>query len=402
MSQEQQDYKLIDQFQQLQQFQEENKDIDWLCFDTEFIGEKRYQTSLCLIQVMTKHGLYLIDPLRINNLDPFLHFMKDAGVKVITHAGENDYRLLYNLFDTVPSNIFDTQVAAGFVGYKHPISFSKLVEAEFNVKLNKSHAVTDWESRPLSPKQIRYALDDVLPLYDLWQSLEKKLQQRQRSQWAEEEFAVLETADFYYKDPNHEALKSDLMKSLNKREKVFLMRLFSWRDQLAEARNHSKEMVLPSRLMGQLVRGISSGREALKRNRRVPEKLVTKHGELFERWFQEPATQEEQQLLKQISKPEIDQPEEEMLQELLYLLVKYKCIQEDITPSMVMPRNAIRKLKNGDESKTLDQSLASGWRGELLGASLVTWLRNFDRLDLKVVENRIELVLKDLHRDEEE
>jgi len=387
-------YNLIDNQNKLHSFREENQGVDWLCFDTEFIGEKRYHTSLCLIQVMTEHGLYLIDPIEINDLRPFLHFIENESVVTITHAGENDYRLLYNQFDIIPKNLFDTQIAAAFAGHKYPVSFRKLVESELDIQLNKSHAVTDWESRPLSKKQIQYALDDVLPLYDLWLSLQRQLEKRNRTHWAEEEFALLESPDFYYRDPNHEALRSELMRSLNKREKVFLMRLLNWREETAERRNHSREMVLSSKLLSHLVRGISSGKEALFRNRRIPDKIVSKHGAMFEDLFQEPASEEEKAVLKQLKKPKGDDPREDMLQELLYLLVKYKCLENDITPLMVMPKNAIKKLQEGDEE--LERSLKSGWRRELLGDALVDWLQNFDRLDLKVVDNRIELLLKDL------
>lgn len=388
------DYFLIDNQSKLQTFQQENQGITWICFDTEFIGEKRYQTSLCLIQVMTERGLYLIDPIEVRDLYPLLHFLEDESVVTITHAGENDYRLLHAQYDSIPKNVFDTQIAAGFVGHKYPVSFRKLVESELDITLNKSHAVTDWESRPLSNKQIQYALDDVLPLYDLWQSLQRQLEQRGRLHWAKEEFGVLESAEFYFRDPNHEVLKSELMKSLNKREKIFLMRVLNWREETAERRNHSREMVLPNRMLSHLVRGIASGKDALYRNRRLPDKVISKYGEMFEELFREPPTEAEKELLKQIKKPEDDDPREEMLQELLYLLVRYKCMELDITPLMVMPKNAIKKLKDGDEE--LDRSLDAGWRRELLGDALVDWLRNFNQLDLKVVDNRIELLLKDL------
>ncbi|MCB9298190.1 MAG: hypothetical protein H6559_34485 [Lewinellaceae bacterium] len=86
-------------------------------------------------------GLFLIDPIRLKNLDPFLDLVADPGITKITHAGDNDYRLLNNLFGIVPVNVFDTQVAVSFVGYNYPVSFRKLVESELNVHLKKGYAV---------------------------------------------------------------------------------------------------------------------------------------------------------------------------------------------------------------------------------------------------------------------
>ncbi len=386
------DFVLIETQHELQKFREANERIDWLSFDTEFVGEKRFVTSLCLVQVRTANGVYLMDPFKVDHLEPLLEFIEDESVVKITHAGDNDYRLLNSLFDTIPKNVFDTQIAAGFVGYKFPISFAKLVEGELNIKLNKGYAVTDWEARPFTPKQLDYALEDVLPLYDLWKSLEIKLIQQDRLHWAQEEFARLEDPAYYYKNPHHEALNSDLMKSLNKREKIFLLRLLDWRRRTAEEKNYSKEMVLPGKYLSHLVRGIPSGRDALLRNRRLPEKLIHQHGRLFEEMFRDPPSEEENQLIKQVKKEEEDDPREELIQEMLYWLVKYQCMESGLTPALVFPRNAIKKLKNGDD--TLGASLEHGWRRELLGDNLVTWLRNFDHLDFNVIENRIELLLK--------
>ena len=132
----------------------------------------------------------------------FWNWSKTIKITKITHAGDNDYRWLYNLYGTVPSNIFDTQVAAGFVGYKYPVSFRALVESEAQVHLKKGYAVTDWEERPFREKQLGYALDDVLYLPKLWENLSKKLNKVGRTSWAEEEFRRLEDPAYYVKGPS--------------------------------------------------------------------------------------------------------------------------------------------------------------------------------------------------------
>ena len=133
----------------------------WIGFDTEFVGEKTYVPVFCLLQIIAGNDVFLVDTLRINDLRPFLDIVADPDVLKITHAGDNDYRLLNTLYGTVPQNTFDTQIAAGFVGYNYPAGFGKIVERELGVTLAKSHTVANWEARPLDPKAVNYAVEDV-------------------------------------------------------------------------------------------------------------------------------------------------------------------------------------------------------------------------------------------------
>jgi ribonuclease D len=199
-------YTFIDNNKNLADFCTAHKSVSWLAFDTEFVGERRYNTLLCLIQIASEHGYYLIDPLIITDLSPFLDLMQDEKIMKITHAGENDYRLLYQDYKCIPKNVFDTQVAAGFLGHGYPVSYSKLVERELNVRLDKGYAVADWEARPFSKKQLVYAINDVVHLYGAFSNLKKDLELQGRYHWALSEMQRFETAEYYYKDPDKEAL----------------------------------------------------------------------------------------------------------------------------------------------------------------------------------------------------
>ncbi|MEN0050883.1 MAG: ribonuclease D, partial [Bacteroidota bacterium] len=186
------DYSFLTNEQDLVQFQNENKQIEWLCIDTEFIGEKRYQTLLCLVQVATPNGLYIFDVIQLPHIQPILEMLIDPDILKITHAGENDYRLLYELYDMIPKNVFDTQVAAGFIGHRYPISFRALVQAELNIRVSKVQTVTDWERRPMKARQIQYALDDVIPLKELHDRLSSKIAALSRTDWVKEEMKKVE------------------------------------------------------------------------------------------------------------------------------------------------------------------------------------------------------------------
>lgn len=387
------DYTLIETPEALNQFYEDHKNLEWLGFDTEFIGEKRYTTRLCLIQTVSEKGLYLIDPIRLKDrLGPFLWLIEDERIEKITHAGDNDYRLLYNLYGTLPRNVFDTQVVGGFVGYKYPTSFRKLVEGELGKRLKKGYAVADWEARPLESKPIKYALDDVIPLPGLWRSLKEKLAQRNRTHWAEEELKGLERESSYYKDPHHDALNSNLMLNLNTKEKAFLLRLYAWRDRLAKKRDHSKEMVLPSKHIGHIVRGIPSGANALQQNRRIPNKLAQKYGKEFEALYKKDVTKAEQEILSRIPSEADISPKEQILMELLYHVIKYRCLEEDISINMVVPRHLLKTIRSGEE--TAKDAVGEGWRKEMLGEYFIEWLATAKDMNVQLADDKIVLIPK--------
>jgi ribonuclease D len=383
-------YTLIEDASALEAFYENHRDITWMAFDTEFVGEKRFITSLCLIQVSSEKGVFLIDPLRLKDMAPFLRLITDPNIVKITHAGENDYRLLNDLYGIMPQNVFDTQVASAFVGYKYPVSFRKLVEGELKNFLKKGFAVADWESRPLTHRHIQYAIDDVKPLPALWKSLSGKLEAMGRLHWAQEEVRQWETELYYEKDPYNEALNNNMMKSLNEREQVFLIRLLDWRRQMAKSRNHSKEMVLPAKYLSHIIRGIPSGPEALKHNRRVPDKLVDRFGETFAQLYAQEITAEERAVLGRLPSEEEENPKEETTIEMLYLAIKYKCLEEDISVNVALPRNAIRKIRAKDENAL--ELLQAGWRKEFLGAYFLEWLASATELEMQLEPDRIILL----------
>ena len=385
------EYTYIETKKGMDQFARENENAEWLCFDTEFVGEKRFLTQLCLIQIVTQAGNYLIDPFKVNDLSHFLHFVEAPDVVKITHAGDNDYRLLNQDHDIVPVNVFDTQLAAGFAGYRFPISFRRLVDQELGVSLNKGLTVVDWEKRPLGMRYLQYALYDVLPLPDLWRSLSRRLEKNDRLSWAKDEFQNWEKDTFYEKDPNREAIKSNLIKSLKTKEQVFLVRLFEWRRKRAQAKDYSKEMILPYKMMGQIVRSISSGRDGLLHNRRLPSRIGERYGAEFEKMYKRSVTVEEKEVLKQIPSQDNTDPKEELILEFLYVLIKSKCLEKGLSTDMVLPRNILKRIKANPAY--IEEELNIGWRKQFLGEDLLYWLSNFERLQMELVNDRVLLKL---------
>lgn len=384
-------FTLIDDQHKLEAFRQANKDVDWMGFDTEFMGEKRYHTSICLLQATTRHGNYVIDPFAVSDLSPMLEMISDPGILKITHAGENDYRLLYHQHGILPRNVFDTQIAAGFMHYKYPVAFKRLVEVELRMQMKKSYTVADWETRPFKPQQLEYALLDVLPLHPLWELQRDKLGRIGHLHWAEEECRQLELESSYAKDPNHEALNSQLMRSLNKKEQLFLLRLLEWRRQEAERKNHSREMVLPSKYISHIVKGIRSGKEALLDNRRVPAKLIHDNWPAFRNFSQNEITEEERKVLRRIQDEDGENPREELLLELLYLIIKHHCLEHGVSVNLALPRNALKRIQ--EEPAYAGELFGKGWRKELFGQQFTQWLEQYQRLNIHFLPEAIALKL---------
>lgn len=344
----------------------------WIGFDTEFVGEKYYIPVLGLIQVVAEDNIYLVDTLQIKDLSKFLSIITDPAILKITHAGDNDYRLLYTLFGTVPSNTFDTQIAAGFVGYNYPAGFGKIVERELRVTLAKSHTVADWEARPIDSKALTYAIEDVKYLPALHERLTQKLRKHQRETWAREENRKWESESFYIVDPHKELFSNDLVHQIDFREKVFLMRLYRWRIERAMQINIPRETVLQSRHISTVLRSTKGGPNAFKSNRTMHEGIWKKYLDVWQELWKTPATDEERAILDSIPRPLPENPEREWTMELLYHFVKKQCIEHEISAALLLPKGDFNRLKAGSDD--FDPALLRGWRAELMGQELVDWM----------------------------
>jgi ribonuclease D len=386
------DYTLIETNEALQDFYEANKNVEWLALDTEFIGERRFETLLCLIQVATPNGYYLIDPIKVSELTPFLILVEDENILKLTHAGENDYRLLNLYWGTIPKNLFDTQIASGFVGHGYPTSYGKLVEKEIGVAIDKGYAATDWEARPLKKKQLEYALSDVVYLYGLFQKLKNSLLKNNRLTWVESEMEKWESPNYYERDPHREALMNTLMQSIKPHKQVFLLRLYEWRRTEAQRQNYSKEMVLPAKYIALILRGIDSGKQALLDSRIIPNRLIETHWGIFQSLSQAKMTDEEAEILKRLPPLSKEDPKKDISMELLHVLVKFKCMESGIAPSLVLNKSDLTYATPG---KDLFKLSTLDWRREFLGDAMLKWLNDRGELAVIMDSNKVFVTMKE-------
>jgi ribonuclease D len=375
-------YTLIEDEHALADFCEANKSVDWLAIDTEFIGEKRYFTLFCLMQVASPNGFYLIDTIKFKNLTPFLALIADPNILKITHAGENDYRLLFSLYGCVPQNVVDTQVAAGFLGYGYPISFQKLLERELRVSIDKSFGVTDWDSRPLQKKQLLYALNDVIYLQELWQKMAKKLDKHGRLAWVQAEMQKWTFVETYTDNPYKEFYNSKVVHYLSAQEQAFLLRMLQWRVREAQRLDYSKEMILADKHLNILVKYMRAGKQALLQNRLLTANVVEKHWAILQETYQQPISEAEKIILQNIPDLVEDDTEADFTMNFLEMLVEHQCERNGVAPQLVIPKSIFKKMRAKKEF--FDETLASGWKQNLLGDTLIDWLRRRNNLDVKL------------------
>ena len=191
----------IDSDAALTQFCSEIQHSKWLAIDTEFLREKTYYPQLCLIQIANDDTIACVDPIAIKDLTPLLDLLYQPDITLVFHAARQDLELLYLLKNSLPPNLFDTQLAATILGDGDQIGYGNLVKQRLDVSLDKAHSRADWTQRPLSPEQLEYAADDVRYLRELYHQMSADLEKQQRTEWLKEDFAALSNADNYVADP---------------------------------------------------------------------------------------------------------------------------------------------------------------------------------------------------------
>ena len=176
---------------------------DFVTVDTEFIRETTFWPELCLIQMAAPGVTALVDPLAPGiDLAPFFELMANEAVTKVFHAARQDIEIVFNLGRLIPHPVFDTQVAAMVCGFGDSVSYDQLVQKITGAQIDKSSRFTDWRARPLSDKQLVYALADVTHLIDVYKYLKAELEREGRAHWLNEEMAILTAHETY--DPHPE------------------------------------------------------------------------------------------------------------------------------------------------------------------------------------------------------
>jgi len=217
---------------------------DFVTVDTEFLRETTYWPKLCLVQAATLDDAVLIDPLA-NGLDfsPFLELMANNTVTKVFHAARQDIEIFVKMSGQVPTPTFDTQIAASVCGFGDSVSYDNLVRSIVGVQIDKSSRFTDWSARPLSEKQLTYALADVTHLRDVYAELRNKIDEMDRWSWVEDENATMASVDTYVVQPEN-AWKRLKMKVNRPRDLAAMKALAEWRELRAQNNDQPRSRVL--------------------------------------------------------------------------------------------------------------------------------------------------------------
>lgn len=216
----------------------------YVTVDTEFLREVTFWPELCLIQMASPDDAVIIDPLASGiDLKPFFELMADRNVVKVFHAARQDIEIIYNLGGLIPTPVFDTQVAAMVCGYGDSISYDQLVFRITSERIDKSSRFTDWKRRPLSQKQLEYALSDVTHLRRVYQSIKANLEEQGRTHWVAEEMDILTSPETYDMPPENawQRLKLRIRKP---REFALLKMLAEWREKMARSHNVPRGRVI--------------------------------------------------------------------------------------------------------------------------------------------------------------
>jgi len=258
------DYRWIGDAAALGSLVDELMSCEAYALDTEFHRERTYFPQLALIQLAWQGGIALVDPLAID-VSPLARVLQGPGLAVV-HAAEQDLEVLEQACGTVPNRLFDTQVAAGFLGQVSP-SLVNLVERLLGVRLLKGDQLTDWTRRPLSAGQLAYAAGDVTYLLELRQRIGERLEEKGRMDWAAEEFAILLSRDRSPTEPEEAWWRLPRSRQLRGAARGVAQCVAAWRERRARTMDLPVRFVLPDLAVLSIAQHPTRTREDLRRTR---------------------------------------------------------------------------------------------------------------------------------------
>jgi ribonuclease D len=359
-----------------------------IAIDTEFMSERRYQAMLCLVQVAVPDGdgvrTEVLDPLDPDGAPdpaPLADALADPSVEVIVHAGRQDVAILRRTWRTDVTNLFDTQVAAGFVGFGTQESYKTLVRRVLDIQLPAGEAFTHWDRRPLTPQQIEYAAADASHLLTLGERLEARLAEAGRAEWAREESCALEAASDE-RDLDEVYTRLPKVDRLRPRARALARELVEWRDAAAREADRSVPSIMADHVLVELARRRPSSRGELSNIRGLPEAtLHRRHRELvaaIERGAERepPATTDGAPPPDPLGAPAVA---------LASALVRHRSHETGVAVALIATQPELTRLVDDVRRGAAPRArVLDGWRRELVGDELLDLLAG--RLRLSVAD----------------
>ncbi len=361
---------------------------DFITIDTEFLRETTFWPELCLIQMASPQHEYIVDPMAKGlDLKPFFELMANPAVTKVFHAARQDIEIIFHLGDLIPHPIFDTQVAAMVCGFGDSVSYDQLVQKVKNVHIDKTSRFTDWSRRPLSEKQLDYALADVTHLRDVYLKLKNQLEAEGRAEWLTEEMAILESRETYDLPPEQawQRLKMRLRKPT---ELAVMQYVAAWREREARSRNVPRSRVLKDDAIYEIAQQQPKDTEALGRLRTIPKG--------WERSSSGAAILEQVNAALALPKSEMPHLQRHMhapegtqsAVELLKVLLRLTSEKHGVASKVIANSDDLEKI--AAEGEKAEVAALQGWRKELFGDLALKLISG--GVGLRFVDKRVEAV----------
>jgi len=343
---------------------QELRSAPYLAVDTEFLRDRTYYPQLCLVQLAGPKLAACVDPLALTDLTPLLDLLVAEEVVKVVHAGSQDLEIFYQLSNRLPRPLFDTQLAATLTGFGDQIGYSRLVEALLGVVLDKRHTRTDWSQRPLSEEQLRYALNDVTHLGNVYVKLRERLQAAGRLEWLAEDFEAMTTPQRYRNDPEDAWQRIGTGKKLDRERLTVLRQLAAWRERRAQRQDRPRRWVLADDALVAIARSLPGTRDRLAAIRGVPAAVVRHAGDEILAVVREGRSQE---WVEESVPTRSLTPAEEAIADLLMAIVRLRAAANGLAAPTLAGRRELEALVTGSR----ELAVLRGWRRRMVGDDLV-------------------------------
>jgi len=357
----------------LERFCEAISEASTIAFDTEFVSEDSYRPHLCLVQVAAAGRLTIIDAIAIRDVSPFWELLAAPGHETIVHAGRQELCFCLHGVGKRPDHLFDTQIAAGMIGLEYPAAYGTLVSKLLGKTLGKGETRTDWRRRPLSDRQVDYALRDVVYLVQIRDMLVERLEALERAQWLETEIdrwqSAVEAAEFSERWRNVSGTSR-----LPPRALAIVRALWRWREAEAKRQNRPPKRLLRDDLIVELSKRGSSDVQQICNvrgmHRRGKQQYLASIAECIAEAVALPDGQHPRPPRRTASRPQLN-----LLGQFLTTALGSVCRARQIAPSLVGTvqdmRDFVAYRLNLDKSPDGDPpALACGWRSEVVGRTI--------------------------------
>ncbi len=357
--------RIVQTTAELEQLARELETAPYIALDTEFMRDQTYWPKLCLMQVAARSGpAAIIDPLADGlDLAPIYGLIAKPELVKVLHAARQDIEIFWHQGGVIPHPLFDTQIAAMVCGFGDSASYETLVRRLTNAELDKSARFTDWSRRPLSNRQLEYALGDVTYLCDVYEKLARELERTGRESWVNEEIAALKDEDLYELDPAN-AWKRLKPRTSNKRFLAVLASIAAWREREAQSRDVPRQRIIRDEALLEIAAHPPDTPEALERIRAVPKGFAASRAgrSLMEAVTAglsapppTPLDSDRPRRRREPSPSTID---------LLKTLLRLKAEETKVAPRLIASSDDIERIAACE-----DEGLAAlhGWRAEVFG-----------------------------------